>query len=156
MSASAMSENEYLEFRFVQASLKKYGFELRNLMIQDIDDKNLINESVLMHGINFEVKRAGYMGGSLKFTFPSYGRFIEINYFKRRNTSISSIRNEAIHSIYGIRKRKPKKKDTRFYTHNVFGLLNDLIGELMYGFTEAVRLDMRKQLLDPYKNTANA
>jgi hypothetical protein len=146
-----MSEQDYLEFRFVQASLKKYGFELKNLMEKDIDDKDLIQSTNLQTGISFEVKRAGYAGGVLKFTFPSYGRFIEIHYFKKRNNSISSLRNDATNTIWGIRKKSRAKKDTRWYTHNVFGLLNELIGELMYGFTESVRLNMRKQLIEPYR-----
>lgn len=160
MSRTAMSEDDYIEFRFVKASLKRYGFEVRSLMAQSIDDKNIIKEGELLHqiaGTSFTVKRAGEKGGVLQFFFPDYGRFIEINYFRRKTKSISDLRNEATNEIWNLRKnRKKSKKDSRWYTQNVYGPLNDLISELMFGLTEAVRLDLRKNLIDPFKSNANA
>jgi len=153
-----MTEDQYIEFSFVQRALKKYGMNLRDILIQDIDNKDLISEKGsggkhLLESIQFTVKRAGEKGGELLLIFPTYGRFIEIHYFKRRqNSSLMGMPNKN-QTLWGKqRNRKTKgKKDTRWYTRNVMGLLNELEGELMYGFTDAVRQELISKLIGPYK-----
>jgi hypothetical protein len=145
-----MTDKDYLEFQFVNNILKKWGLEVRKILVSDIISKNLVSrneESHLRDNITCEVKRAEELGGELLFTFPSYGRFIEIHYFiRRQNTSgFSSFRENRMKMNHRQNKRHGQK-DTRWYTKNIMGNLNRLIGELMYGFTESVRLDLVNKL----------
>ena len=149
-----MTEADYIEFSFIQRALKKYGMTLREILIKDIGGKDLRKTGELSESISFTVKRAGEKGGELLLTFPNYGRFIEIHYFKRTQNSSRLVMPNTNQILWGIRskKKRTRKKDTRWYTRNVMGLLNELEGELMYGFTEAVRQDLFDKLVGPYNS----
>jgi len=154
-----MKEEEYIEFQFVESTLKKFGFKLIEILVRDIVDKNLISNSKrvgahLKDSISFEVKRAGHMGGELLFYFPDYGRFIEIQYFKRTPNSKLAFRNSYNTSLISIKHNRPgmsRRRDTRWYSRNVYGQINELCGQLMYGFTEAMRQNLISQLITPFK-----
>lgn len=143
-----MTEEEYLQFKFIFIELKKHGLQLRKLFQEDIDDLDLVDSGKLLESIGFELHRAGVAGGVLSFWFPSYGRFIEINYFKRNNNRKNAIDNLRANR-HALRRRsglgRGKKKDTRWYAHNVYGSQNDLIRALSWGYTENVRLDLKAQ-----------
>jgi len=151
-----MTENEYIEFQFVINTLKKFGFRLQSLMVKEIGSKKLIKSGSLQGAIGFEVKRAGKTGGELLFSFPDYGRFIEIRYFKRseNNKKAFSGENRAVFASKSnrIRNKRGLRKDTRWYSKTAYGSLNSLIGELMYGLTDAVKEIMRADLVKPYKS----
>lgn len=144
------SEDDYIEFRFVTAALKKYGYKVYKAASGDIANKNLIKDGELKSGISWQVERIGQKGGKLTMDFPMHGRFIEIQYHKKSTNAqkLSSINRD----IWGVKENRPRKrKDTRWYTHNVYGELNSLIGELMYGLTDAVKAQMRRDLVDQFK-----
>lgn len=155
-----MNEDEYIEFQFVITTLKKFGLTLRNILISDIKQKDLVSKGKskgahLSDRISFDVKRVGPNGGELLFYFPDYGRFMEIQYYKRSANyrgGLGRLTNwqAMTQTKRGFQSMK-KKKDTRWYTRNVMGNLNQLIGELMYGLTDAVKNEMISKLITPYK-----
>ena len=151
-----MTEDQYIEFQFVENTLKKFGFRLRDILVNDIVDKGLISQSDEKHlkdSISFQVKQAGSMGGELLFYFPDYGRFIEIQYHKPSENTRKAFgkQNHALFTQKANSIKRATHKDTRWYSRNTYGHLNELIGELMYGFTDAIRQQLISQLITPYK-----
>jgi len=134
-----------VELLFIEEVLDQHGEYLYDLFVDTIDNKNLKKSEDLINSINYKVSK-DFRGPKLRFTFESHGRFIEINYFKRRlNSSILGDRQNS-------RKLKgKKKKDTQWYTRNTYGSLNRLIGVLMYELSDNERsrlkgiLDARNQ-----------
>ena len=153
-----MTDDQYNEFQFVEQALKKFGLRLRDILVNDIIDKDLVSQQGtdgkhLKDSISFQVKKAGTMGGELLFYFPDYGRFIEIRYYKP-STNTQNAFGKQNHTLFTQKVnsiKKARRKDTRWYSKNAYGHLNELIGELMYGFTEAVRQQMISELITPYK-----
>jgi hypothetical protein len=151
-----MTEADYLEFRFVLQELKRWGLELRELTVNTIISKDIVSAKDTEHlrdNITLNVTKEGEKGGRLQFTFPDKGRLVEIMFRKTGSRARLTSRATTTEVLYGIKSRAKtrKKKDTRWYNSNVFGMLYTLIGRLSYGYTEAVRLDLRKRLIDPYK-----
>jgi len=153
-----MTEDQYIEFQFVEQALKKFGMRLQDILVNDIMEKDLVSQKGtdgkhLKDSISFVVKKAGTMGGELLFYFPDYGRFIEIRYHKPTANTMKAFgkQNHALLTQHINSIKKGRRKDTRWYSKNAYGHLNELIGELMYGFTEAIRQQMISQLITPYK-----
>ena len=150
-----MTETDYLQFRFIMFELKRFGVELRELMVNTITSKDIVSKEDVEHtrdSISFKVSKEGEKGGRIQFLFPDKGRLVEIMYRKRGSRARFTSRAATTEMLYGIksRARSGKRKDTRWYNTNVFGSLYTLIGRLMYGYTEAVRLDLKQRLIDPY------
>jgi len=144
-----MTESDNVEFAFVEATLKKFGFRLQKIFISETKRLKLKESGHLQEGPKVEVLKSGMVGGELRFIFPDYGRFIEINYHKGTSNANSAFSGK---NKTAFQKKKDKfksksnhRKDTRWYARNAYGYLNSLIGELMYGFTERFRLQFALQ-----------
>ncbi len=147
-----MPTKENIEFAFIQDTLNKFGYEVKNLMVQEINSKDLISKGTkdahLKDSIYFEVKEAGSSGGQLLIFFPTYGRIIEIGYFKKSlNTQTFSRKtNTALWTSKQNRKLLRRKKDTRWYSKTVYGKLNHLLGMLMWGLNEEISNQIKSEL----------
>jgi len=151
-----MTESDYLEWNFIMMELKRWGIELRELMVNSIVDKDIISKEDHDHlrdEISFITSREGEKGGRIKFLFPDKGRLVELMYRKNRSRARESSRVSTNSILYGIkdRSKKNKKQAPNWYNKNVWGRLNLLVGRISYGFSESVRLDLRKRLIDPFK-----
>jgi hypothetical protein len=151
-----MTEDDYLKFRFIQTELKRWGMELRELMVSTISTKNIISQEDVEHtrdSISFKVSQEGEKGGRIQFMFPDKGRLVEIMFRKRGSRARLTSRVNTNESLWGVKSRakSSRRKDTRWYNISVWGTLNNLIGRLMYGYIESVRLDLKQRLIDPYK-----
>lgn len=141
-----------LELLFIAETLDQHGEYLTDLLIEAIEEKSLISEEDKEHlidSISYRTKDG--INPKLVFEFPDYGRFIEINYHKKRQSqNTSSFDKESINkALWGRsnkKKVKRKKKDTRWYSKNVYGSLNRLIGILMYEFTDQERVRLTRIL----------
>lgn len=151
-----MSDIEQYKEAFIRKQLRKHGYYLVKILSEDIrerdlisnkqnygrnPDKHRISNKHLIDRINFEFKASGE-SGSLRFIFPAYGRLIEIKFHKARKNKTLVSRPNTDELLYGIRPKSPinkketrRRKDTRWYARNVYGSLNTLIGNLMWGFT---------------------
>lgn len=135
-----VSESE-LKDKFVQVILSDYGIWLRSQLDMHIVEKNLIREMKLKGSLDTKVSKVGG-NWRLELFFTTYGRVIEINFHKKKAGT-----REIIKQLYGVKSRndilaaraKRDKKDTRWYSHTVYGSLNTLYGHLSYSFTEEMK-----------------
>lgn len=125
-----MAELNEIEDLFVSKVLDTHGEYLIDLLQNSIEEKGLRITDELLESLNYKVEKKGndYV---LVVSFLSYGRAIEIGFFKSKR-----IRREqrAMNQTDNIRRRK--KKDTRFYAKNVYGSINSLIGRISSEYTE--------------------
>ena len=156
-----------IELKFIEQTLQQFGARLKSSLIKEITDKDLISKKGTTHlkdNISYDVSRTGISGYQFNLYFPDHGRYIEIRYYTARQrvsdkafskktgnrfkngSSMSSkaLQRQTIGS--GIGK---KKKDTRWYSKTAYGSLNSLIGQLMYGLTDAVQETIKEQLNQP-------
>jgi len=125
-----MSDYNAIEKQYIKEQLEEHAKYLAELFQRDISNLKLIETGTLSGKFNSvanfkEYESAGSHHLELKFT--DYGRFIEIAFHKKIKTQ---------RDIENPFKRKTKKKNTRWYSHNLFGAQNRLIGRLMYGLSE--------------------
>lgn len=135
-----MSDSKYNEVEqlFIREILDQHGEYLADLLTESIDEKNLIIEGELIDSIRYKVSMRGN-SPVLSFSFLSHGRFIEINYFKKKSENTKRrFDTNTNRDIWNIREKQSKKKnkDTRWYTRNVYGSQNRLIGMLGSEFTK--------------------
>ena len=136
-----------VELLFMDETLTRHGKYLKDLFVQSIQKNNLIFERDLVDGIVFSVAREG-ANPKLTFTFPMHGRFIEIRFFKvSANTNKwNDALKESTDAAWGRSQEKIKdkrKKDARWYSKNLYGSLNDLIGKIMYELSEEERIRLK-------------
>ena len=132
-----MKELSEVEKLFVMEVLDTHGEYIMDLLSGSIEDLNLRITDELLNSLNYKVEQRGsdYV---LSVIFLSYGRAIEIALFKskRLRREMKAGKNEA------KRLRRAKQKDTRFYSKNVYGSINRLLGRMSseYGDAEIARL----------------
>jgi hypothetical protein len=130
-----------IELLFIEETLDKHGEYLIDQLVDDIEDKNLRISDDLMDSLNARVRYEG-KDPVLQLSFLGYGRAIEINYHKKEKDSVwQTDTNKEIWGIKQNRIRK-KKKNTQWYSKNVYGSLNRLLGILSseYSDEEIARL----------------
>lgn len=128
------------ELLFIQETLDLHGEAVADLLMDAIEAKQLIKEGNLLECIEYRVTYEGH-NPKLSIKFPDYGRFIEINYHKKSTNStmwndLAAERNNAVLGGRNKKKLGKKKKDTRFYAKTAYGTLNELIGKIMYGYSD--------------------
>ena len=127
-----------IELEWIGERLYQHGRYLSILLGKSIEDKKLIKQRELLGSLNFKVDNYG-INPVLHINFRSYGRAIEINYFKNKSqNTISKFSLPNTNSlIWGIHDKKSnKRKDTRWYSHTAYGSLNRLLGIIMYELSE--------------------
>lgn len=153
-----MRELNDIEDLFVREILDTHGEYIVDLLQESIESKKLRLTDELLESLNYKVRKSSN-GYSLEVSFLTYGRFIEINFFKSR-----AIRNHYLRETGDIQRlrvfgnssenfRRQKKKDTRFYAKNVYGSINRLLGRMSseYSDQEIARL---KGILENRINTS--
>jgi len=155
-----------IELKFIETTLEQYGARLQSALVRAISEKGLVSKDGTAHlkdSINYDVKRTGPFGYQLQLYFPDRGRLIEIRYhtgppktsdaiFKGSQSGISRMRRATTaKKSPGIGSRIGRKsyKDARWYSKTAYGSLNSLIGQLMYGLTDAVQETLKEQLNQP-------
>lgn len=138
-----------LEQLFITNILQTHGEYLFDLLVENIEEKDLKKEGDLLGSIRYKVGMDG-ANPTLSLSFLSYGRAIEINYHKKSsNTKMwASVNTNQL--IWGIRKNSPRKvkKNTLWYSKQVYGSLNRLIGRIGSEFTEQTIINLKKTLED--------
>lgn len=131
-----MPSEQEIKNLFIREELDIHGEYLVDILIETIEKKGLIDTEQLLQNLEYSVINNPY-GYKLEFSFYSYGRAIEIQQHKRRSGSFSENVNTNA-AVWGITSRK-KKKNTQWYSRNVYGSLNRLIGRIMYGLSDETR-----------------
>ena len=137
-----------VQLLFIERALESHGELICDLLHKQISDKNLIKSEDLLNSIDFSVSKYG-IDPVLLITFLSYGRAIEINWFKKsQNTRQFSKPNTNV-MLWGLRenRKRTRKKDTRWYAKTVYGSVNHLLSVLSTDFSEEEKNRM-KQILE--------
>jgi len=131
-----------IELQFMRNLLQQHGEHLQGLLKEDIDSKKLKITKDLIESFSYS-QDDGALGPKLNLSFLGYGRAIEIAWHKRsRNT-----KELVSKTVWGIKENRPKKqKNTRWYSRNVYGSLNRLIGMVMYELDDATVAHIKSQL----------
>lgn len=124
---------EDIEFLFQEEVLSQHGEFVVDLLQDTLEEKNIIFEGNLHEILDYDTFKQGVQRG-VRFSFFDYGRFIEIR--KHKKKSKMDVNTNSL--IWGIRENSMKKKpkDTDWYSKNVYGSLNRLIGVLMNEFSD--------------------
>jgi len=128
---------------FVQEELDQHGEFLADLLVQSIQELDVIDTTNLLKQLRYNVRKNG-TDWILQFSFPGYGRAVEIGFYKRKRGDFNTESNELIKQLYGIKslddmKRQRAKRKLRklnWYSKNVYGSLNKLYAKLSYGFSQ--------------------
>jgi hypothetical protein len=130
-----------IEKQFIREQLLEHAKYLKQLFTEDIAQKKLIESGQLAGTFvstgNFK-EYENLDNHHLELKFTDYGRFIEIAFHKKILTT-KDIQNPFV--------KPKKKKNTKWYTHNVYGAQNRLIGRLMYGLTDIERERIKNSLI---------
>ena len=140
-----------IELLWIREVLDQHGEYIVDLLQEAIENKNLIKEGDLQESLDYKTDYKA-TNPKLSISFLSYGRAIEINFHKRSKNTKTFLKPNTNQVVWGIRSQNKikKKKDTNFYSRNVYGSLNRLIGIIMYelGDQEIARL---KNILEHQK-----
>lgn len=128
MSVAKMRD---IEFLFQDEVLSQHGEYLVDLLQESLQEKKIFFEGNLYNALKYEVFKKGEQRG-LRLSFLDYGRFIEI----RRHKGKSKMSTNTNQLLWRIKENTMRKKNTNWYSKNVYGSLNRLIGILMYEFTD--------------------
>lgn len=120
-----------IEFLFQDEVLSQHGEYLIDLLQESLQEKKIFFEGNLYNALKYEVFKKGEQRG-LRLSFLDYGRFIEI----RRHKGKSKMSTNTNQLLWRIKENTMRKKNTNWYSKNVYGSLNRLIGILMYEFTD--------------------
>lgn len=120
-----------IEFLFQDEVLSQHGEYLVDLLQESLQEKKIFFEGNLYNALKYEVFKKGEQRG-LRLSFLDYGRFIEI----RRHKGKSKMSTNTNQLLWRIKENTMRKKNTNWYSKNVYGSLNRLIGILMYEFTD--------------------
>ena len=136
-----------VELLFIERTLELHGEMLSDLLRDQIEQKHLIKSEDLLNSIDFQVSKYG-IDPVLLINFFAYGRFIEIDYFKRSQNSKLLATRKVNLLLFDRRenRKRTRKKDTRWYAKTAYGSINHLIAVLSNDFSDAER-DKLKQIL---------
>jgi hypothetical protein len=123
--------------KFVRDALTEHGEMLLDIFESDIMKLKLINSEELLSSLDYDVLSGNNIDGTLSIKFSLHGRFQDIG-AGRKMESTSSNRDYAT---------KKKRKAKKWYTHNVFGSLNNLIYSLLYGLTHETKQLIKNDLI---------
>lgn len=138
-----MKELSDVERLFVQEVLDTHGEYVVDLLADSITEKGLRITDELIDSLDYKVERRND-DMVLVISFLSYGRAVEIQYFKSKR-----IRREAKAGGKELSAmRRAKKKDTRFYAKNVYGSINRLLGRMSSEYSDA-EIERLKGILNP-------
>jgi len=140
-----MNSYDEIEEQFIREELDKHAEYLSDLFVDAIENKDIIDSGALLNafqgGNPFKiVEKNGAIVLSSKF--PNHGRFIEIQSkrkFKTNNPDTNAL-------LWGVKQRKKKSKNVDWYTRNVYGAQNRLMGTLLYGLSDTVRNQIIMQM----------
>jgi len=143
-----------VQLLFIERSLELHGEMITDLLREQIDQKHLIKSEDLLDSIDFQVSKYG-IDPVLLISFFAYGRFIEINWFKRSQNSRQLIANSN-RMQWSMRenRKRTKKKDTRWYAKTAYGSINHLIALLSNDFSDSER-DYLKTILEKRYESKN-
>ncbi len=130
-----------VELTFIRNELHEHGDFILDLFVEFIEKHKLKFSGNLLDSLSYHVEQYG-PNPTLCISFPSYGRFIEIRHYKnKKKNNRDLLRKKTNRYLWNIRSKNDlvKKKNTLWYTRNVYGSQNRLISRLGTEYTETMR-----------------
>lgn len=140
-------ESDELKLLFIEEELSQHGEWLADILAEAIEKRKLIRTGDLLDSINYDTYREGENPG-LKFTFLSYGRAVDIAAYKRNRHEV-----DVLHDIWGQKRNRMKKKNTRWYARSMYSGYYSLVSRLMYGLGDQ-EIERLKGILENRKQQA--
>ncbi len=134
-----------IEQLFLIEILQDHGQFLHGLFEDALESKSIKDTGTLMSSITYKVERRGN-NFVLSFTFPGYGRALEIRYYKSKNSQM--LKTARSNRSLLTKKAKNKKRDYRWYSRNLYGSQNRLIGRASYRLVEEEILRLKQVLIE--------
>lgn len=142
-----------VELLFIERNLELHGERVCDLLREQIENKNLIISDELLNSIDFSVSKYG-IDPVLLISFLSYGRAIEINWFKKSQNTRQFVMPNTNAMLWGLRenRKRTRKKDTRWYAKTAYGTINHLLAVLSAGFSDDERTRLKQILEKRYES----
>lgn len=135
-----MKQFDEVEILFIREVLDQYGDDLVDQLYDTIVEKKLRVSDQLLDSLSQTVTMEGN-NPKIMLSFFTYGRSLDANHYKKKESVWETNTNR---SVWGIKENRPRKskKNTQWYSKNVYGSLNRLISILSneYSETEKERL----------------
>jgi len=112
------------ELNFINKTLVSQADFMIDLFQRDIDKKRLRDTDALRNSFKASISASGGKP-TLRMSFYSYGRALDIRFYKKRK-DLASFKSDTHKDIWGIRDRKKKRKRTNWYARNFYGSANRL------------------------------
>jgi hypothetical protein len=126
----AVKLNDEMARAFVDEMLTEWGEHLMKTFKDELDKKGLVRSGHLRSKFFAYIERgkASNYDSRLKIGFPYYGRIIDSLYY---------IRKRANRVAWGVdKKKKPRLKDTRWYSINLYSNIPMLVDKLRSEYSE--------------------
>ena len=140
---------------FLKIVLEEHGKYLEGLYKKTIEEKNIKKSGELGSSVKTRITGT-YENPKLTVDFYTYGRFLEISYFRNRRKNYEALKTPSTNQIvWGVRNSKakaPKRKDVMWYTRNTYGSLNFLIARLMFEYGDEIINESKSIFKRAYDN----
>ena len=154
-----------LKLSFIQRALADYGQRVVAAMRREIKTQKVEDTRELLNSLSYEVYKKASADGGLTLSFAEWGRFVDMGASRGHPAGSVKATGEALdRATKRVRKKKrdaggrflpgKSKKDPpgvrkprKIYSPVVYGNLTGLYGDLLYGFTDAVKDSIKKELL---------
>lgn len=141
--------------RYIEQALAEYLHSVERVM-DVVLSKSATDTGDLKNSISSQVSKLTTAGGTAELKFKDYGRFIDMGVGKGHPIGAAAKnRDMVVLATNGkIRNAKAVRKPVKFYSKIVYGKLNGLMQDLLYGLTEET-IEKLKNELQHGNNNAN-
>ena len=134
-----MADLKDIKLLFIASALKDYMQRNKRGMEREIIRRNTRNTDELLNSIQFRTFQENAEGNAT-LSFALHGRFVDMGVGK--GNPLGGGPNSTVEALSKAKGRKPQK----IYSPIVYGNLNGLINDLLYGFTEESINTIKKNL----------
>lgn len=126
---------------FIRRELEQHGKWLSETFVAQLEANDNRVTGNLARSLGFEVD-----GDTLRIGFTEYGRFFEIRGQNSRRERKNAWPADVNRTVWGIRKRQPRQRKTRWYAKNMYGGLGKLVARLSAGMSEEELREIKKSI----------
>jgi hypothetical protein len=137
--------SDNIEMLYLKERLYEHGDYLVDLLIQTLEKKRIKFSGDLAESIDRKVSVDGRGRPVLSISFLSYGRAIEIRWYKSRNGVKHE--TEVRQNLWKLQGKK--KKNAQWYTRTVMGSINRLMASIANDFSDEERARLKRILETP-------
>lgn len=138
-----------IELLFITEILDDHGKYLFDILTENIKERNMVKSGLLLDSLKYTVVINNDGNATLKFRFNTYGRILEIQYYRSKNTKLTTekLLNK---TLWGIKSKNDmgRRKNYKWYTRAIYGSKYHLMDRLLTEFTAEEIYRLKKILTD--------